>query len=81
MIPQNLTFAMSHRIAPSFHIGPRAYGAGNIIVNPLAGAPMNAAPQAGLNTPAGAHLQNTQAGLLLQGGWPHPFTINGRAPG
>lgn len=72
----NIRFAPSHRIVPSFHVGPRAYAAGNIILHPLHGQIANAAQPRANAAPAGhGSVQD-----LMQS-YPHPYTVNGRAPG
>lgn len=68
--PQNYTIPRNtQKIAPSWHIGPRAYNAAGIIPHPLTilGVINPVAAIPGILAPIPSAV--------------HPFTINGRSPG
>lgn len=77
--PANIRFAASRHIAPSFHVGPRTYAAHGVVVHPLQGLAIQAAPQSP-GAPAGTGQVASGVAALLQNSR-HPFTVNGREPG
>lgn len=76
----NLAFASSANIAPSYHVGVRAYNENGFVPHPLSYTGRSGAAPVYPGNHAG-HTATGPGEISSSIAWPHAYTLHGKEPG